>query len=276
MEGSQRHRQLLGVQTPAGFERVPDYVRLADRLDGAFLSMDPSTGGVQGLLRTLAGLAPALCEGLPVAWSPVVLNDPHHPFLLDELQRWLSEACRELCGMRPLIEQHHDGVLLALLPAEVRSRIVEHGLDLLQAQLRELLSPTDIDINTRGGVTLTGTVPGFAQLRTLVGRKARAGLLSRLLVTSRNELDTLSQKLEPLLQRHDLALAPSVRATGQLVPLWASLERLTEAQLDLLVEAALLVIFVNLRLEQLPRVREQALMEVAGDFRPGSEGSSMS
>ena len=56
------------------------------------------------------------------------LYDPLHPFLLDELQAWISQSCIHLTGIPPLIELHHDGRLLMILPEEDSSEVIEAGL----------------------------------------------------------------------------------------------------------------------------------------------------
>ncbi len=133
-EASQAFRSPSTELPPREFEALIGYVALADKLDGIWLSSDPENGGLKGELKRLKEDQTLHTDGLR-QWRLLELFDPHHPFLLDELQRWLSVYSFRLTGVLPLIEVHQDGRLFMLLPETEFERIVDIAIKRLCGQL---------------------------------------------------------------------------------------------------------------------------------------------
>ena len=108
------------------------YVRLADRLDGAFLD---TTRGIDGVVAELACFEDLRTDALKVGWRAIRLQAPHTPFLLDQLQRGFSVEVERLAGMPPLIEVHHDGELLIVCPEAVAEEAARGAIRLAAARL---------------------------------------------------------------------------------------------------------------------------------------------
>ena len=120
------------------------YVRLADRLDGAFLHEQEGIAGVVRHLRDFAGLR---TDALAHGWRHAAISSPHTPFLLDRLQSAFSGAVRDRSGMPPLIETHHDGVLLLVAPEAVFDAALEDAIERIGSALKTGLR---VDVNPRG------------------------------------------------------------------------------------------------------------------------------
>lgn len=103
------------------------YIRLADRLDGAFLNTNKNMTNVLEEMQHANLRTDILKDG----WSVFHLRSPHTPFLLDELQTTLSSACVVHCGHPPLIEVHHDGELTVVVPSSAEEQIRVTALDRL-------------------------------------------------------------------------------------------------------------------------------------------------
>ncbi len=101
------------------------YVRLADRLDGIFLDSTKSPAALLDELHQFGGFrSRCFARG----WQVVHLRSAHTPFLLNQLQRALCAETSDTCGMPPLIEVHHDGELLAVIPKEGAERVIEAAI----------------------------------------------------------------------------------------------------------------------------------------------------
>lgn len=120
------------------------YARFADRLEGKFLDGDQ---GVEGMLKEWRSFAGLRAKSALGGWRVVHLRSAHTPFLLNQLQRGLSAAVQNLAGMPPLIEVHHDGELLALIPEAVADAAIEEGIARATGRLRLKMR---VMTNTRG------------------------------------------------------------------------------------------------------------------------------
>ncbi len=160
VEDTQRHRSPPVELPPRDYDSLMGYVALADKLDGIWLSSDPEKGGLTGILNHLSKVQ-TLHTDLLRYWRILDLFDPHHPFLLDELQRWLSGFSFRLTGVLPLIEIHHDGRLFMLLPATEFETIVEQALRKLCADLPLQL---ELIISNRGMPALYNGQPIMIKL----------------------------------------------------------------------------------------------------------------
>ena len=120
------------------------YVRLADRLDGAFLD---DTKGAEGVLRELREFEGLRTDALAREWRALSIRAPQTPFLLDELQIEFSEAIFEITRLPPLIEVHHDGVLTLVAPEAVWREAFELALTAVRGRFSSGLR---VMTNTRG------------------------------------------------------------------------------------------------------------------------------
>jgi hypothetical protein len=150
-----RHGRILPGASLLSVEAVKDcaYVRLADRLDGAFLQTEPDPRakgdrpfGIDGVVAELARFEDLRSDVLH-SWRALRLSSPHTPFLLDALQGGFAVEVAELAGMPPLIEVHHDGELLLVAPEAVFDRALDGAMGRMGRALRRGLR---VDVNTRG------------------------------------------------------------------------------------------------------------------------------
>ncbi|MBS0513653.1 MAG: hypothetical protein JSR42_21075 [Proteobacteria bacterium] len=101
------------------------YVRLADRLEGLFLNSAQGPVAMVAELQKYGGFrSPYFATG----WRVLHLRSAHTPFLLNALQRGLCAQTIATCGMPPLLEIHHDGELIAIVPEPMANRIIEEGI----------------------------------------------------------------------------------------------------------------------------------------------------
>ena len=120
------------------------YIRLADRLDGAFLHKDKGVAAVVEELEAFEGLR---SRTLKQGWRAARIVSPHTPFLLDKLQEGFAGAVSARSGMPPLIEVHHDGELLLIAPESM----FDAALDDAIAKLAQILRPgLRVHVNPRG------------------------------------------------------------------------------------------------------------------------------
>lgn len=114
VEDSQHFRYVPDHPLPRESVWAKRYVGVADKLDGAWLHKD---GGYEGVINRLQKDV-RIKNPIVRQWRipPIDIFDPHHPFLLDELQRALSWRSSQLLGIPPLVEIHKDGRLLVVLP----------------------------------------------------------------------------------------------------------------------------------------------------------------
>ncbi len=115
VEDKQQFRHLSDVPLPREAVWAEKYVGVADKLDGAWLHKDQ---GITEVLNRLQKKDTRIKNPLTKAWRMPAIDilDPHHPFLLDELQRCISWECSGHIGIPPLIEIHKDGRLFMVLP----------------------------------------------------------------------------------------------------------------------------------------------------------------
>jgi hypothetical protein len=218
------------VTTAGRLEAVPrehwhdcTYVRMADRLDGIFLKTTPTTPGeligVDGVLREIQRYDMLDSEALKRDWRVIELRDPHTPFLLDEFQAALSVACTDRFGMPPLIEIHHDGRLLMVLPRDGSDAMIETAL---RRATRRLGATIRVATNARGKVDLLDAPGTLDNLRAAVTdmmateaeKVLRAGI--DVLRASGSLIDDLLRPYGLLPHTPDLTTYP-----GRLVPLWS-------------------------------------------------------
>jgi hypothetical protein len=201
------------------------YVRLADRLDSRFLRLQPDPErpndkiGLDAVLGELTHYD-ALATDVMRRWRPIELRDPHTPFLLDALQACLSEACRAHHGHPPLIELHHDGRLLVLIPEDGADTVIKEALAEVTGQLGATIR---VHTTTRGTMDLLDAPGSIADLRRSV-ENMLATNREKILRIGRDvvgvhgaDVDALLGQVNFLPVFPDLAKFPDMR----LVPLWS-------------------------------------------------------
>lgn len=242
VEDTQRHRNPPVELPPREYEALMGYIALADKLDGIWLSSDPDKGGVNGVI-TYLNKVQTLHTDLLREWRILDLYDPHHPFLLDELQRLLSGFSLLLCGIPPLLEVHHDGRLFMLLPVAQYETVVERALNKLCADLPFAL---DVVVSNRGMPALYNGRPDYPALQAFIAELPRPKL-ARLFLVKADLQTTVTPELDRLLG--DLGLKPTwPRTPGKLASMYASLDALDAGANAALRKAALLTLLLNLNL----------------------------
>lgn len=213
-----------------GLVKVPDehwhdrtYVRLADRVDGTFLQTRPlderprfGLDGALEVIRTFGGLDTDAARHL--GGRVITIHDPHTPFLLDALQAGLSAACRDHHGFPPLIELHHDGRLLVVLPEDGADAVVEAALARATGELGARIR---VATNARGTLDLLDAPGTLADLRDSIGdmdTRERENLLR----AGKKALARHSAAIDVLMRPSNFLPRPA-DYMGQLVPLWSGL-----------------------------------------------------
>lgn len=134
------------------------YVRIADRLDGAFLDTRVPLSRIPELLAGHEGFR---TDAARTGWRAITLRSPHTPFLLDQLQAGASAAERVRTGAPPLIEVHHDGELLLVVRDETADEVMSEAVKRVGSRLRGELSAKT---NSRGARDLSGARGDFGDL----------------------------------------------------------------------------------------------------------------
>jgi|WetSurMetagenome_2_1015567.scaffolds.fasta_scaffold08790_2 hypothetical protein len=245
-EASQAHRHPPKVLPPREFESLPLFVRLADQLDGLWCLDDPVRGGLEGVLERIRNDETVLRSGFFKSWKTVRLFDPHHPFLLDDLQRHLSLASLRIAGVPPLIETHRDGELFILLPERQSDEIIKKAIERLCSHLPFGL---ELNVSNRGVPSLYNGHPSHDALVDFImhgeGQKKIPELLKikvPLVASVKGHLDNLLRPvgLEPRW--------PKIQDSG-LVSLYSTLEGMDEASKGALYQAAHLALLLNLKVD---------------------------
>jgi len=163
-EDSQAHRHQPAILPERIYENdIKNYVKLADKLDGIWQQYG-AEGGLKQVIQRLQK-EQSLQVDLLSQWQRVELYDPHHPFLLDELQKYLSSVCKRRAKIPPLIEVHQDGRLFMLLPTHKAEAIKQEGL---QRFCRRLPFALYLNISTVGVPELINEKPDYAQYKTFI------------------------------------------------------------------------------------------------------------
>lgn len=268
-EDTQRHRNPPHELPPREYETVISYVAMADKLDGIWLSSDPEKGGFRGVIAYLSKVQTLRTDVLR-EWRILDLYDPHHPFLLDELQRGLSYFSFALSGIPPLIEIHHDGCLFMLLPVAHYETVVERALRKLCLDLPFNL---DLVVSNRGMPALYNGQPDYLTLQDFIAELPQSQLTRLFLVKA--DLQTMVMpELDRLLG--GLGLKPIwPNKPGALASLYANLNNFDANASAALRKAALLTLLLNLNLTGNKKgkaidyaQREQALLETLNESRP--------
>ena len=261
-EVTQAHRSPPVTYPPRRFSHYMAYVALADKLDGLWLSE-----GADAVLARLHS-DETLSISLLRSWEVVDLYDPHHPFLMDELQRFLSGCCQDI---PPLLELHQDGRLVMLVPADDAAKIRACALRQLLAFLAKKLFGLRVNVSNRGVPELLDVPPTHDDLSDYVSTGLPARTLSDLFRVKADCANAvLTGKLDALLG--DVDLAPRwLQASTQTISPYPNPLELSEVGQGLLRKAAHLALLLNHKsaagLPDYP-AREEAVLRVAALERP--------
>lgn len=267
VEGSQAGRHFPATLPPRELETLPAYVGLADKLDGAWLSSEPEKGGVEGVLKRLRE-DQTLHGELLRQWRAVDIFDPHHPFLLDELQRWLSLHSLHLTGIPPLLELHQDGRLFVLLPEDFHSQVIDKAIASLCNGLPLQL---ELNISNRGMPALYNGTPDHASLQAFID-DLPARDLGRLFLVKAELQDILTSPLDETLTH--VGLAPRwPKAAGALLSPYPDPAILEDNAKHILRRAAHMALLLNLNLGTVADIpdyaeRERQLLHSFTQTRP--------
>lgn len=241
-EDSQRYRHPAAIPPPRAWKHaVERYVKLADKLDGLW-QQHGANGGLEAIIQRLQQ-EQSLASPLLAQWEAVDIFDPHHPFLLDELQRRVSLACQRLAGIPPLLETHQDGRLFMLLPKDKVAAIKQDGLRRL---INRLPFKLEISISNRGLPELMNGQPDHTGLQEFLQEQPRRTLGQ--LFRVRNDLvQQVTEPLDGCLGK--LGLAPRwPKATGQTSTPYPDPDALEAFAEPHFLRAAHLALLLNLKL----------------------------
>ena len=264
-EATQVHRSPAVTSPPRGIRHLMRYVALADKLDGLWLK-----DGIGAVLERL-GKDDTLCADVLSAWSTVDLYDPHHPFLMDELQRYLSAECQRQTGLPPLIEVHQDGRLVMLIPTEQAEQIKTEAIKRVGRLLNRELFQLRINVSGRAVPELLDAQPDHEGLLEYLGDVALDRDFGQLFRVKANLADEAhTSYLDEMLGA--LGLTPSwPKATNQTITPYPAPGELPEsAQVHLRRAAHLVVLLNHKQVKELPEyaARERQLLEAVGAERP--------
>ncbi|UJS22923.1 hypothetical protein [Thiothrix winogradskyi] len=241
-EDSQRYRHPAVVSPPRPYKyAVERYVKLADKLDGLWQEHG-AQGGLEAIIQRLQQ-EQSFSSALLSQWETLDVFDPHHPFLLDELQRRLSFACQRIAGIPPLLEVHQDGRLFMLLPKAQAEKIKADGLKRLISHLPFKL---EISISNRGLPELLNGKPDHAGLQAFLEKEPRR-TIGQLFRISNSLIESIKQPLDDCLKI--IGLAPHwPKVSGQTSTPYPDPDVLEFSAQQYLLKAAHLTLLINLKL----------------------------
>jgi hypothetical protein len=224
-------------QAPPPRERLLDCqsVRLADRVDGIFLD---TARGAAAAVEQIGGFAGLRTDTLARGWRTIRIADPHTPFLLDEILAGLSVACTEHWGFPPLVEMHHDGILLAVVPEENADTLVDHALVAAAARLGATIRPNRTE---RGTVDLRDAPGSLVTLRAAFEMMPPARRTAFLFCQA-DVMGNFAARLDGLLA--PLGLAPDWGMLGQLRPMWTARSYTDDVLKPFLLDAQTLAVLL--------------------------------
>jgi hypothetical protein len=272
VEASQAHLNPPKVLPPREFESLPLFVRLADQLDGIWCLDDPEQGGLVGVLKRIRTEESVLRGEFLKSWKAVRLFDPHHPFLLDELQRRLSRASVRISGVPPLIETHRDGELFMLLPEQQAEAVIEKAVRQLCEKLPFGLT---LVVSAVGVPSLYNEKPSHERLVGFIASDLRDRDLGELFKIKTALKPGLMRPVDDMLGVHAIAPRWPKATPGALVSLYSTFEGLDEGIKEILQKAAHLVLMLNLKVDAASKStvpgyneREATLLELVAKDPP--------
>ncbi|MBF0411223.1 MAG: hypothetical protein HQK70_00755 [Desulfamplus sp.] len=276
VEATQSHRYIktLNSPLPREFETLTEYIRFADHMDGVWLLDDPSDGGISGVLKNFEEKKHRNIFKSDVLdrWKKIEIFDPHHSFLLDELQSAISDRSVNVTGIPPLIEIHQDGHLIMLVPENGYDTIIDKAFKSLSSQLPFSLQ---INISNRGIPALYNGFPSHEEIESFISKTLQSTDFSDLFKIKKEFVEPLNENLDNLLSQVGLQPVFPSKKSGALITLYSSLEKMEENSKEHLYRAAHLVLLLNLNIESKPKdnipdynQREKNLLELIKEPRP--------
>ncbi|WP_026199390.1 hypothetical protein [Lamprocystis purpurea] len=261
-EATQSHRSPPAEDPPRRIVNLIGYVALADKLDGLWLKE-----GIDAVLARLRADR-QLRTDLFRDWAVIDLFDPHHPFLVDELQRAISACCRPI---PPLLEIHHDGRLISLVPADRAPKILDAAIKRVSGFLSRELFGLRINVSNRGIPELLDAQPDHEELMLFMAHNLPASELANLFRVKKDLADrAITREMDTLLQ--GIGLAPNwPKSPGQTITPYPSPATLSENAQAHLRHAAHLALLVNHKqVRDLPDYaeRERTIMSSIDAARP--------
>jgi len=246
VEDTQSYRHLTTPLPKFIGDELAHYVKFSDKLDGIWLNSDPERGGFNGVINRLKKDNSRFEENsLLPHWQAIDIYDPHHPFLLDKLQLFLSQYSEAITGIPPLLEGHHDGRLYLLLPKAQFDVIVDRALNKLCDALPFCLA---VDVSNVGVPALLNEQPTHAELQgfMLSQTKMPHEKLRDLLKVKSKYKAQITETLDKLLDK--MGLKPRFpKSSLQLMTLYDNLEGLDAVEEESLRYAAHLALMLNLK-----------------------------
>ena len=193
VEATQAHRDPPETPVPRPLPVFMGYVALADKLDGLWCCE-----GLDAVLDRLARSG-TLRQDLLRHWRILDMYDPHHPFLLDEFLRFLGPTCRRKTGLPPLIESHHDGRLLAVIPGHSASDVVDATLDRLASYLRRRLFGWRIVVSNRNVPEIREGRPAHAEVHDYFRHEVDDRVVRQLFTVQVDRVASLTPSMDELL-----------------------------------------------------------------------------
>ncbi|MGL4185238.1 MAG: hypothetical protein ACRCR4_05600, partial [Thiotrichaceae bacterium] len=243
---------------------VERYVKLADKLDGLWQAHS-SQGGLEKIIERL-NQDQSLATRLLAQWEAIDIYDPHHPFLLDELQRRLSFACQRVAGVPPLLETHQDGRLFVLIPKAQAETIKSKAI---AAMLKKLPFPLTVRAPNTGTpeiFEIRNARPTYTELQDeFIAQTENLSLLGDFF-TIKNTLTHLTPVLDTLLTAIGLAPQWSKDTGKKTRKIYTDPHKLNTIAKEYFLQAAILALLLNLKVTAPKKVkvlspdeREQAL-----------------
>ena len=151
------------------------YVRFADALDGVWLRGVPALT-VRGVLKAWKHeIGSGSRFFVPQAFGdyrPLLISDPHHPFILARLAAEIDYHCEEVSGMRPLFHAVRDETLVSLIPDDSFETIARNAFD---AVADSLPFESKIIVSPAGVPKIGGSKPSWAACAASSSKACRLG-----------------------------------------------------------------------------------------------------
>ena len=273
-EETQRHRHLSSTPIPRTYTlAVERYVKLADKLDGLWQEHSHQ-GGLEKIIERLTQ-DQSLHTRLLTQWEALDIYDPHHPFLLDELQRRLSFACQRVAKIPPLLETHQDGRLFVLIPKAQAETIKTKAIDKVLKELPFPLTLRAPNTGTPAIFEIRNARPSYTGLMNdFIAKEANLSTLGKLFTIKNALVKPLTPVLDDCLK--PLGLAPQcAKEAGQTRQLYADPYKLQPVAREYFLQAAVLTLLLNLKVTPPKKItvldpaeREQVLLTLLPQLVP--------
>ena len=267
--------RLPNVRAPDSWKAVARrYVRFADALDGVWLRGVPAVTVREVLKVWKHEIGAGSRFFVPQAFGdyrPLLISDPHHPFILARLAAEIDYHCEEVSGMRPLFHAVRDETLVSLLPDEAFETVAGNAID---AVADSLPFESEIIISPAGLPKIGGSKPSWTGLRSIVEQRVPTGKLRRLLSVKTLDFANHERELRDLAATADCPFTQAdTRAVGRTLPIIRPVEAGT-AEFPAVVEACLVSLAIGV--EEVTtnkaysrKAREEALVGELGEAPPG-------